>query len=1012
MNRLREFAREWRPSAITGGAPIYPLLVLFGLNAVDELDRTAFAVLTPEIRDHFRLDIQGILTIVSLTAFLAPFVGITVAYFADRTKRVRIAAGGAAVWGLFSLMTGVAPLLWMLALSRAFAGMGRAVNTPTHNSLIADYYDVGVRPKVYGVHRVANSVGQMVGPILAGLLAVWFHWRVPFVVFAVPTLIFVLLALRLREPVRGAHERRAAGASAESQQIEEDAPNLGEAWRILYGVKTLRRIWYAIPFLTAATLGLPFLLSIYYEQNFGLDEAQRGFIAAFAEPVQIAALFIGVPIANRLLLRDPGLVLRFVAVIGALISGGWLLLASAPNLATAVAANMIISSFAALLVPGIFAILSLVIPPRARSLGFTIGEIFAILGLPSLIIVGAVADEFGVRRGLLVLVPVVLVATGILASAGSFVAADMRKVQTAAAAQSNVIAARRRGEVKLLLVRDLDVSYDSVQVLFGVDFEVGEGEIVALLGTNGAGKSTLIRAISGLVDVQAGAIVFDGRDISYAPPNESAARGIIQIPGGKGVFPTLTVAENLNLAGWLYRRDAKHLEAATEQILENFPVLRQRWSQRAGDLSGGEQQMLTLGMAFIAKPRLLMIDELTLGLAPVVVERLLESVKAIRDQGTTIILVEQSVNLALTIAETAYFMEKGEIRFHGDTSELLGRPDLLRSVFLEGARAGGPARSGTQPRTRISASRFEEVCSRCGRMHDVVLETNEVSLSYGGIRAVDDVDLSVREGEIVGIIGPNGAGKTSFFDLVSGFVTPDSGRISVDGRDVTNLGPDARARLGLGRSFQDARLFPSMTVWQAIAVALERHVPTPDPIAAALGSPATRTSERKVAERVDELIDLMGLQAYENKFVSELSTGTRRVVDLACTLAHEPKVVLFDEPSSGIAQRETEALGPLLVNIRDRTGTALVVIEHDMPLVTSVSDRMIALDLGRVIATGTPKQVVSDPHVVESYLGSDIAAIQRSGAAGTPNGAARARKTGARRTAAKVTERKPQRPRR
>ena len=986
MSRIREFASEWRPAAITGGAPFFPLFVLFGLNAVDELDRTAFAVLTPEIRDHFRLDIQGILTIVSLTAFLAPFIGITVAYYADRTKRVRLAAAGAAIWGLFSLITGFAPLLWMLALSRAFAGMGRAVNTPTHNSLLADYYDVSVRPKVYGVHRVANSLGQMIGPAFAGLLAVWFHWRAPFVIFAIPTLVFVVLAMQLREPLRGVHERRAAGASRESQSIEEDAPNLGEAWRILYGVKTLRRIWYAIPFLAAATLGLPFLLSIYYEQNFGLDEAQRGFIAAFAEPAQIVALALGVPIANRLLLKDPGLVLRFVAVIGGLVSGGWVLLAAAPNLATAVAANMLISSLAAVLVPGIFAVLSLVIPPRARSLGFTIGEIFTILGLPALIIVGAVADEFGVRRGLLVLVPVVLLATAMLASAGSFVAADMRKVQTAAAAQSSVIAARRRGEVKLLLVRDLDVSYDGVQVLFNVNFDVDEGEIVALLGTNGAGKSTLIRAISGLVDVQGGAIVFDGRDISYAPPNESAARGIIQIPGGKGVFPTLTVAENLNLAGWLYRRDAEHIRAATEKALENFPVLRGRWDQRAGDLSGGEQQMLTLGMALIAKPRLLMIDELTLGLAPVIVERLLETVKAIRDQGTTIILVEQSVNLALTIAQTAYFMEKGEIRFHGETSELLTRPDLLRSVFLEGAGAA----NGQARRRRLTTSTrvFEEVCERCGRTHETVLETNSLSLSYGGIRAVDDVDITVREGEILGIVGPNGAGKTTLFDLVSGFVTPEGGRVLLDGRDVTHLGADERARLGLGRSFQDARLFPSMTVSQAIAVALERHVATPDPIAAALGSPATRVSERKVAERVDDLIELMGLRAYANKFVSELSTGTRRVVDLACTMAHEPKVVLFDEPSSGIAQRETEALGPLLVSIRDRMGAALVVIEHDMPLVTSVSDRMVALDLGRVIATGTPKQVVSDPQVVESYLGSDVAAIQRSGrskaARGTP----------------------------
>ncbi|MEX2393008.1 MAG: MFS transporter, partial [Actinomycetota bacterium] len=217
MNRLKAWANEWRPMSITGGAPFFPLLVLFGLNAVDELDRTAFAVLTPEIRDHFRLDIQGILTVVTLTAFFTPFIGVTVAYFADRTKRVRLAVAGAAVWGLFSVATGFAPVLWVLALSRAFAGAGRTVNTPTHNSLIADYYDVTVRPKVYGFHRVANSLGQMVGPIIAGLLAVWFHWRVPFVVFAIPTLIFVVIGLRLKEPVRGAHERRAAGASAETE---------------------------------------------------------------------------------------------------------------------------------------------------------------------------------------------------------------------------------------------------------------------------------------------------------------------------------------------------------------------------------------------------------------------------------------------------------------------------------------------------------------------------------------------------------------------------------------------------------------------------------------------------------------------------------------------------------------------------------------------------------------------------------------------------------------------------
>ncbi|HEV3227684.1 MAG TPA: ATP-binding cassette domain-containing protein, partial [Acidimicrobiales bacterium] len=202
---------------------------------------------------------------------------------------------------------------------------------------------------------------------------------------------------------------------------------------------------------------------------------------------------------------------------------------------------------------------------------------------------------------------------------------------------------------------------------------------------------------------------------------------------------------------------------------------------------------------------------------------------------------------------------------------------------------------------------------------------------------------------------------------------------------VSELNPDQRAIAGLGRSFQDARLFPSMTVRDTIATAYERHVPVPDPLAAFVLSPAVKISEREVDEQVEELIDLMRLQAYADKFVGELSTGTRRIVDLACVLAHKPSVLLLDEPSSGIAQRETEALAPVLLDIRDKTGAALIVIEHDMPLITTISDELVALELGAVIARGDPQAVVRDPRVVEGYLGTSDAAINRSGAR-KPNG--------------------------
>jgi ABC-type branched-subunit amino acid transport system ATPase component len=167
-------------------------------------------------------------------------------------------------------------------------------------------------------------------------------------------------------------------------------------------------------------------------------------------------------------------------------------------------------------------------------------------------------------------------------------------------------------------------------------------------------------------------------------------------------------------------------------------------------------------------------------------------------------------------------------------------------------------------------------------------------------------------------------------------------------------------------------------------VARERHIRTRDPIAAALMSPATRIAEREVAQDVDELIELMRLQAFADKFVGELSTGTRRVVDLACSLVHEPDVLLLDEPSSGIAQRETEALGPTLLDIRDKTGAALVVIEHDMPLITAISDELLALDLGSVIIRGAPDVVINDPRVIEGYLGGRDELIQRSGKVAKP----------------------------
>jgi branched-chain amino acid transport system ATP-binding protein len=590
---------------------------------------------------------------------------------------------------------------------------------------------------------------------------------------------------------------------------------------------------------------------------------------------------------------------------------------------------------------------------------------------------------------------VFLIGGVLIARTKDTIKSDINEVWQATAARAQDAAARRAGRAPLLTVKNLDVAYGSVQVLFNIDLEVAEGECVALLGTNGAGKSTLLRAISGLVEADHGVVILDGREITHAPPDEIAAHGVAQVPGGAGVFPTLTVGENLEMASWLVKGDRAEAKRRLDRAVELFPVLAVRHDDPAGDLSGGQQQMLALAMALTSRPKLLLVDELSLGLAPTVVAQLLPLVEEAVAAGTTVVLVEQSVQVALQVAHSAIFLEKGEVRFRGPTDELLHRPDVLRSVFLEGATVGlaaggGASRDGAdeRPAVRTATVTLEpeepsepsepDPVGPAGPAVEPALRTEDLTVSFGGIRAVDHVSLRVAPGEILGIIGANGAGKTTFFDLVSGYLPPERGRVVLEGRDISHLGPAGRAAHGLGRSFQDARLFPSLTVDEAIAVACERFVGSRDAVSAALHLPNAYDSERKVRARVDELVDLLGLARYRSAFVRELSTGTRRIVDLACLLAHRPSVILLDEPSSGIAQREAEALAPMLRRIGEGTGASLVVIEHDMPVLRAVADRMVAMDQGSIIADGPTDEVLRDPVVVAAYLGTTESAIERS----------------------------------
>ncbi len=263
----------------------------------------------------------------------------------------------------------------------------------------------------------------------------------------------------------------------------------------------------------------------------------------------------------------------------------------------------------------------------------------------------------------------------------------------------------------------------------------------------------------------------------------------------------------------------------------------------------------------------------------------------------------------------------------------------------------------------------------------MALRISGVVVRFGGLTAVDLDEMLVPRGSVVGIVGANGAGKTTLFDVISGFVEPAEGSVVLDGRtELVGMSADVRARRGLGRSFQNALLFESMTVAQTLGVAYARALRGGNLVGAMLGLHALR--ERAVRRHVDELVDLMGLGSFYDKFIHELSTGSRRIVDLACVLAHKPRVLLLDEPSSGIAQREVEALESLIRRVKESLDCTFLVIEHDIPLIRSLSDVMYAMETGRVIARGTPDEVLNDARVVESYLGTDATTIARSGTMG------------------------------
>ncbi len=933
-----------------------PIIVFAILGTIGQIDDQVIGLVGPEIQAEFGVTIGFISALATLLAVTQRFAALPFGYAVDRTsRRIWILRFGAILANLGSLLQGLTPNVLGLASGRFLTGGGAAATEVVSFPLMADYFRASVRARVFSFFYAGAQLSGIVVPVIGALVVEELGWRGAVITFSAIGLLASVGTFLLHEPKRGQHELEELGIDPDDVVATEPV-TFGEAYRAMSNVVTLRRLWYVTPMTTIVQGGGLIVLAFTLANVYGLTIVQRGLVSAATAALGLVGLIFAGAIADRLLVRNPGAIMTLAGLSYLLQAIGYVLIVVFKQPAVGIAIAIPVNLGSIVLGPAFLSLISQVVPPRMRAMGLQTQAPWQLLGLLLVpIYVQRSVDALGLGQAFLAFVPLQLIAAGILASAAGHVRADIDRALQASVVGIELAESGRDGRVRpLLACRSVEVSYDGVQVLFGVDLDVAEGEVVALLGTNGAGKSTVLRAIAGLHGASSGAILFDDLEITHRPPHELARRGIGYLPGGNAVLADLSVRENLALA-----TDDGDISAA----LEVFTEIAEALDRPAGALSGGEQQMVALGQALITKPRLLLIDELSIGLAPIVVSRLLAALEVLRADGTTIVVVEQSLNVAARVADRAIFLDRGRVMFDGPVEQLMARPDLVRSVFLGGA--GGQA---TAKKPRVVVDPVDDL---------PVLEVSGASIAFGGKQALDDASLLLRRNEVVGIIGPNGAGKTTLFDVVSGFVMPDSGTVAVDGVDVTGTRPAERAAAGLGRSFQRARLFPNMTVSEAIAAFGHGRV-VGNPISAALRLPEIRRAERLLGTRVEDLIDLVGLGDVAERRVGELSTGQRRIVDVACVLSQKPIALLLDEPTTGLAQAETEALGPLVLRLVRELGCGVAIIEHDVGLVASLSDRMIAMETGRIIAEGTPDEVLAHPEVMRSYLEATEGTWQRS----------------------------------
>jgi ABC-type branched-subunit amino acid transport system ATPase component/MFS family permease len=693
--------RSLRSTFAATGVGIYPATALGLLVAVDQLGTQGLTVLGPEITSSLGIERGTYALVLLLKMVVVALVALPLAASVQRRpRRALVCVGTAFAWAVLTAMTGFAVSIWGLLVLALATGAATASTRSVHEPLLLDSYPAEARVRMMSFYRGFDRVGEIVGPLLVGACTVLLDltWRGVFVAMGVTAFLAAVAGARLRDPGFGRWDtdkvREVVRADAHADDaLDDEEVGLGffEISRRIMLVPTIRRL------LTAwAVVGMflaPFYtyLSFFLQERWGMGPGARSMFSAVTPIFGIVALQIFGRRGEALFRRDPAQLLRLSGILmGAGVTG------IALGLFTPLFLPMVVlfgSAIALLIVlqPAMALPMYSIVPShmRAHLAALQAIFVFGIGGVAGLLLLGGIDRRFGTAGAILSIAVPGIISGFVLRSAARTINADLDRMLDTIVEEEEVRALSCKGvRLPMLTCRNVDFSYGQLQVLFGVNFTVDDGEMVALLGTNGAGKSTLLRVISGLGLPSRGSVRYRGADITYLEAERRVGLGISQVPGGKAVFGPMRVIDNLRVLGYTHGRNRKAVDDGIEASFNAFPRLAERRNQLASTLSGGEQQMLGLATAFIARPRLLLIDELSLGLAPIIVGELLEMVRQINAQGTSVVLVEQSVNVALSVVHHAYFMEKGEVRFDGVAADLLERPDLLRSVFLEGASKG------------------------------------------------------------------------------------------------------------------------------------------------------------------------------------------------------------------------------------------------------------------------------------------------------------------------------------